>query len=147
MTVSIELSHKILLWQNKAAELERVKAEELVLRNEVTKMAFPNAVEGTNSLDLGKGYIFKAVVKYNYNLSESKQPRNGGEPWATTKALNKIEALGNEGKFLAERLVTWKPELSIKEYRDLDEKYKTIIDTVLTITPGTPALEIVTPKA
>lgn len=140
-----ELSLKILQWQNKAKELEVIKAEELALRLEVFKMAFASPKEGMNNFDLGNGYTLKAEHKYNYNLSESKQPRNGGEPFATTKALNAIEALGNEGKFLAERVVNWKPELSIKEYRDLDQKYKALIDKALTITPGTPSLKIDAP--
>lgn len=145
MPVSPELSHKLVLWQAKAKELETVKAAELVLRNEVFKLAFANPKEGMNTLELGNGYELKAEYKFNYSLSESKQPRNGDEPFATTKALNAIEELGNEGKFLAERVVTWKPELSIKEYRDLDPKYKVLLDKALTITPGTPALSIKAP--
>ncbi len=145
MTISAELSQKLMLWQAKAKELETVKAAELVLRNEVFKLAFPNPKEGMNTLPLGNGFELKAEHKYNYSLSESKQPRNGGIPFATTKALNAIEELGNEGKFLAERVVTWKPELSIKEYRDLDPKYKVLLDKALTITLGTPALSIKAP--
>ena len=147
MTITTELSQKLMLWQAKAKELETVKAAELVLRNEVFRLAFANPKEGTNSIEMGNGYQLKAVYKYNYSLSESKQPRNGGTPFATTVALNAIEALGNEGKFLAERVVTWKPELSIKEYRDLDPKYKVLLDKALTITPGTPALSIKAPAA
>lgn len=69
-----ELSLKILQWQNKAKELETIKAEELALRLEVFKMAFANPKEGMNNLELGLGYTLKAEHKYNYTLSKASSP-------------------------------------------------------------------------
>ena len=138
----------LLKWQNASAALENAKVAETQARLEVTQHLYPQGVpEGTNNIDLGKGYTLKVVGKMNYNLSESAKPRNAAmKPFATRVALNEIEKLGNEGKFIAERLVKWQPELSLTEYRQLGDQYKKIIDTALTISPGIPSIEIVEPK-
>lgn len=138
----------LLQWQNASAALENAKIAEQQARLEVTRLLYPQGVpEGTNNIDLGRGYTLKIVGKMNYTLSESGKPKNAAmKPWATRSALNEIEKLGNEGKFIAERLVKWSPELSLTEYRQLGEQYKKIIDTALTISPGMPTVSIEAPK-
>ena len=111
----------------------------MALRKAIFEVQFPNHSEGTARVPLGNGYQLKAVGKLNYKLDN----KDG----ATEKALEELETAGNEGKFLADRLVKWSPELSITEYRKLDPQYKVIIDKVLTINPGAPTLEIEEPKA
>jgi hypothetical protein len=138
---------KIRAWIDAKSALETAKVNEHAARLEVARSVFPETFEGTRTIDLGGGYAIKCVKGFNYNLSESKKPRTPGmAPFATRKALNEIEKIGNEGPFIAERLVTWKPELSLTEYRDLDPQFKKIIDTALTISPALPSLEFVTPK-
>ena len=139
----------LLAWQAASAALENAKVAETQARAEVVKLMFDGkpATEGTNNFDLGNGYMLKIVGKVNYNLSESAKPKNPAmKPWATRMALNEIEKLGNEGKFIAERLVKWSPELSLTEYRALAPQYKAIIDTALTTSDGMPSVEIVAPK-
>ena len=87
-------------------------------------------------------------MKYNYNLADND---------TVEKCLDHISALGNEGPFIADRLVSWKPNFLKTEYNDLLErkskgderaiKILSIIDEMLTITEGAPTLDIVEPKA
>lgn len=130
----------LLRWQNAKNALELAKETELELRNEIVAGVFdPTKEEGTETFELGNGYKIKAVKKLNYTLNN--------EDDAVDRALTKIEKLGAEGKFIADRLVKWKPDLSISEYRQLGDKYKKHIDEVLTVKPGTPSLTLIEPKA
>jgi hypothetical protein len=85
------------------------------------------------------------VKKLNYKLATKDE--------ALDKALDGVEKMGEKGKLIAERLVKFDPRLSVSEYRALDPKDKTdaaikkLIDSVLTITPGSPQLEIIAPKS
>lgn len=135
----------IVQWQE--AEKARAKAieTEMELRKAVMALCFNDAKVGTNTLELGKGYKLKGVKSLNYRLANSQ-----GE---TDKMLDEIAKLGNEGQFIAERLVGWSPKLSLTEYKKLEAdnpthaKIKSMIDSVLTVTDAAPALEIVEPKA
>lgn len=139
----------LLLWQDMKKAIETAKEAEMELRKYIVKREFPKADEGTNTKELGdKGYKLKAVVKYNYNLADND---------TVEKCLDHISALGNEGAFIADRLVSWKPNFLKTEYNDLlerkskgDERAAKILDIVndmLTITEGAPTLDIVEPKA
>lgn len=138
----------LMAWQAASAALENAKVAETQARQAVTTLLFPQGVpEGTNNIDLGNGYTLKIVGKVNYTLSESAKPKNPAmQPWATRTALNQLEKTGNEGKFIAERLVKWSPELSLTEYRALAPQYKAIIDKALTTSDGMPSVSIEAPK-
>lgn len=155
MALTEETSTDLLDWQRKAALLKTLVAEEMALRTKVFAAAFPAAKVGVNNLPIGNGFILKAERKLNYNL------KNTAEGQETYNAVEAIEKIGNEGQFLADRLVTWKPSLSLTEYKKLDGtldangkpnnpthyQIKQIIDSVLTVTDGAPTLEIKTPGA
>jgi hypothetical protein len=135
---------KVLLeWQAAKQAMDITKGREMSLRLAVFELLVPNPIEGMNTVALGNGYELKAEHNFNYKLGEKAE---------VEAALDEIEACGTEGKFIAERLVKWKAEPSVTEYRKLDtesanhRQIKTIIDRVLTIKPGTPALEIKAPK-
>lgn len=135
-------------WSNLKNKISSLKEEEMEFRKYIVKRAFPNAEEGTNKQDLGNGYKLKAVVKYNYKLEENNKVSDG---------LNKIASIGNQGKFIAERLVSWTPNFLITEYRTLQEEAESgsieakeilkVVTSFLTITDAAPSLEIVEPKA
>ena len=137
----------IMAWQKAKDALATAAETEAALRRKVYAEGFPEPKEGVNNLDLGGGYTLKATRKINYNLKETKE---GAE---TSAALDAIEHIGNEGEFIAQRIVTWKPSLSVSEYKKLDvtnpthKKIKDIIDGVLTTSDGMPTLEVVYPKA
>ena len=138
----------LLEWQKKKEAIETAKAEELDLRKYIVKREFPQPNEGMNTKELGNGYQLKAAVKYNYNLSDND---------TVEQTLEKISAMGPSGSAIADRLISWKPDFLLTEYRQLvEDKDKgsqfahtalNIINEMLTITEGAPTLEIKEPKA
>ena len=75
----------------------------------------------------------KITHKLNYTLGNAN---------LVDKALDLIEKSQEGGNVIAERLVSWKPELSVREYKLLSPQQKAYIDTVLTVKPGTPSVEL-----
>ena len=134
---------KILAWEAAVKALAAAKDAEAALRKEVLAEAFafdPEALrEGTETFEIGNGYKLKAVFKISRNLNNENE--------AVDKVLSKIEKTGPEGVFIAERLVKWKPELSITEYKKLPEKFKKLFDEVVTSKEAIPSLELVAPKS
>ncbi len=126
-------------WQCLKDQVETAKTVEMDMRKYIVSRAFPNKHEGTNTQELGNGYQLKAGIKYNYSLDpDNKQ---------VEQALDKIALIGNQGSFIADRLVSWKPSLCLSEYRELDnEEIKRELHKVLTITEAVPTLEIKQPK-
>jgi hypothetical protein len=138
----------LLLWEQKKRAIETAKEEELELRKYIVKREFPKPNEGMNTKELGQGYQLKAAIKYNYNLADND---------TVEACLEKISAMGNAGSAIADRLVSWKPNFLLTEYRQLcedkekgskfaDECLK-VIGEMLTITEAAPTLEIKEPKA
>lgn len=137
----------LLLWNGKKAAIETAKAEEMELRKYIVGREFPKKQEGTQRKELGNGYELKAVVKYNYSLADNDTVEN---------TLEKLSKLGNSGSAISERLVSWKPNFLLGEFRQLQEDKEkgskfasdalNIISEMLTITEGSPTLEIVAPK-
>jgi len=124
-------------WEEANTQLQHFKSLELKLRNEYVALASDaNKKIGTENIELGNGYKAKIVKKQNYNVNQN----------TVNAALDKMENISEEGKLLAERLIKWKAELSKTEYDQLPSQFKVIIDEVITITDGTPSLEIVSPK-
>src|SRR4051812_33386606 len=137
----------LLEWQKKKDAIEVAKAEEMDLRKYIVKREFPKAQEGMNNKDLGNGYVLKAAIKYNYNLADND---------TVEATLEKLSKLGNAGSAISDRLVSWKPNFLLGEYRQLQEDKEKgmqfasqaldIINEMLTITEGAPTLEIKEPK-
>lgn len=138
----------LMLWDGKKKAIETAKAEEMDLRKYIVGRAFPKKEEGTNTKELGNGYQLKAGIKYNYNLADNDTVEN---------CLARVAALGNQGPFIADRLVSWSPKFLLTEYRQLiEDKDKgdkfasevlAAITPMLTISEGAPTLEIKEPKA
>ncbi|MCW2764036.1 MAG: PaP73 [Marmoricola sp.] len=124
-------------WKDAQAQSAFWKDAELTARIAAIEAVFTEPPDsGTVNYDLGKGYKLKAVFRENYKLEK-------GDP--LEQALTKIEATGERGKLIAERVIRWKPELSKTEYDQMPDELRSILDTVLTVEPGTPSLELVEP--
>lgn len=144
---SLSQDQLLMLHKEKQAALAAMKQEEMELRKYIVNRAFPKKEEGTNTIELGNGYELKAVVKYNYKLADNKLVEDG---------LEKIAKLGNEGAFIADRLIGWTPNFYVSEYREIqksaDEGNPTskemlkVIDSFLTIDEAAPTLTIKEPK-
>lgn len=138
----------MMLWQKHKELLAFYKDKEMELRKLVATTQVPDAKEGMNTVELGNGFELKVNKKYNYKLdSDNDKVWNG---------LAKIESLGNEGKFVAERLVSWTPNFLLTEYRQLQEdadkgsefakKALSAIAEFMTITEAAPTVDIKEPK-
>lgn len=138
----------LVLWNDAKSVLEYAKNEEMDLRKYVVKRAFPNKQEGTNTVELGNGYSLKANVKFNYKLADNT---------VVEKTLDAIAKIGNEGSFIADRLVSWSPSFLLTEYRELQKQAENGNDTaqqilakigeMLIVNETAPSLEIKAPKA
>jgi hypothetical protein len=136
----------LVLWQAKKDALAKAKDDEMDLRKYIVSRAFPQAAEGTNTVELGNGYALKAVVKFNYNLADND---------TVERTLDKIAKIGNQGAFIAERLVSWTPSFKLTEYRNLVEagpvsaeaqEILAAIGEMLVINDAAPTLEIKEPR-
>lgn len=137
----------LLHWQSLQQQLLALKQAELDFRKYVVSRNFPKPTEGMNNKDLGNGYTLKASVKYNYKLAENDKVED---------CLDRIAATGNEGRFIAERLMGWTPNFHVSEYRMLQEEAEKnnptastilgIVNEMLTIENAAPTLEIKAPR-
>lgn len=127
-------------WQNAKNALDEAKRVESELRREVMETLYSfdenELREGTENVELGNGYIAKAVFKVSHKLTND-----------VDAALDKLDAMGEEGVFIAKRLVKFEPKLSVSEYKKLAPEYRAVIDMAVVTKPSMPSFEIVAPKA
>lgn len=138
----------LLLWDKQKKALEHYKEKEMEYRKICAVLLVPAKTEGTTNVELGEGYKAKVVNKFNYTLDSDND-----KVWA---GLDKISNLGNEGKFVAERLVSWTPNFLLTEYRQLQEDAEKgsdfakraleVITEFMTIKEAAPTVEIKEPK-
>ena len=130
-------------WVKAKNELDSAKAIEAELRRLVAVEVYgydENALKsGTENIELGAGFKLKGEFKLNHTLNNKDD--------AVDKMLSKLEKSREEGKFIAERLVKFKPELSVTEYKNLTPKLKAIVDTVVTVKSSMPTITLVEAKA
>lgn len=145
---SLDRDGVLMLWQKAKDDLEKAKSFEMDIRKIAVKITVENPKEGMNTVELGNGFTAKAQIKYNYKLADND---------TVEACLNNISKIGNEGSFIADRLVSWHPQFLLSEYRILkEEKEKgskeaelilNEINKMLIITDASPTLEIKAPKS
>lgn len=120
-------------WSDAKIKLNALKSTEMLLRMKIFKGLFTSPVEGTNEVPLGtEGWVIKA--KYPIN-------RKPDVALLTAKAAE-LRAAG----IPLDSVIRSVPELATGEYRKLTDEQRHLLDQVLEIKPGSPALEIVLPK-
>ena len=120
-------------WSEMQKQLGALKSAEMLLRTKIFKGLFPDPVEGTNSVPLGtEGWQIKA--KYPIN-------RKPDVALLTARAQELREA-----GIPLDSVIRAVPELATGEYRKLTDEQRHLLDQVMEIKPGSPALEIVLPK-
>ena len=137
----------LMLWQKSKEFASFWKEQEMEYRKVCTSFLVPEPLknEGMNTVELGNNYQAKVNIKLNYKPNPDNK--------IIWKALEKIEAIGNKGKFIAERLFSWSPNFLLTEYRQLQEDAQDgsaeakemlkIIETeMITITEAAPTLDI-----
>lgn len=144
----------LMLWQRWQRKLAIIKESEMELR----KLCAPLLIaalpaeerkdSGVNNVPLGNGYIAKVTLKTNYKLDKPND--------VIEDIQYQIEKCGNEGKFLADRLITWTAKLSVSEYKELKEQAESgmpeakkiyqLMNTIVVTDDGAPTIEIKEPK-
>lgn len=119
-------------WYIMQQQLKDLKEEEAALRLKIYKAAFPEAHEGTNSLQLTEGFVLKAKVTINRNVDIA--------------AFEALKPKLLEEHIKVDQLVRFKPDLGVTYYKTLDEEERNLVDQFLIIKEGSPALEVVKPK-
>lgn len=142
-------------WLEAKAAFAAAQETERGLRVELAEVLFPSPVKGTQRHPLKNGHNIKLVYGYAYKLG-NKDAVSDGRKVPIVEQVNElveqIEAFGNEGPILADRLIKWTPELVVPEYEKLNPNYnvdkqvKDAIDALLTITPLSPQLSLEEPK-
>lgn len=134
-------------WRAQKNALVIAQAQEMATREEIVALLFdPSQNEGTETIELGNGWKIKAQKKLNYTLGNKRVNGNYNDVEA---AQDTIASLQKDGaSLIADRIINWKPELSLTEYRRLETEFpeaKAIVDRVLTTKPGSPTLELISP--
>lgn len=114
-------------WQDTKAELESLKRKEAQLRKLLFQGAFPNPVEGVNTITLVDGTIIKGTHKITRNIDEAALPA----------------ILEQMPEAVRGNLVAYKPSLSVSAYRKLTTEERKTFDQALIIKVGTPTLEVI----
>lgn len=120
-------------WFTAKETLDAAKAAELELRLKVVKEFFPNGLsKGVNNCPIDNGFVLKGTGTVNFKIDEAKVP--------VVLKMVKEKFKVNVDVFKT------KIELKTGDYGKLPDDIKSVIDEALTITPGTPQLEIAKPK-
>lgn len=131
-------------WRSYSQILATAKTDEMNIRKAVVGFVTdPSKVAGTENIDLGQGWKLKAVKKENYGFIKDDDGKI--DEAAIDRACAKLAKLQNGG-YIAERLISWSPSLSVKEFKGLTPEMHKIIDPIVVISAGAPTLEIVAPK-
>lgn len=119
-------------WNNVAKKLAPLIAEEKELRKALFSKYFTAPREGTNAITLGFGKELKAKYPINRKINEEALDAASVNKLITPELLHEV--------------IKYKPSLSVGAYKDLTDDQKKLFADIITEEPGTPALEIFTPK-
>lgn len=119
-------------WYELSEQLKKLRAQEITLRKKIFGSAFPSPVEGTNSFELGDGYVLKGKHTLNRDVDPG--------------AFDALKEPLRERGINPDGLVQYKPSLVLREYRKLTAEEQQFFDQCLIVKPGSPSLEIVLPK-
>lgn len=125
-----DINKLIVAWQDADTAMRIAVALELRARAALSDVAFTNPTEGVNNQPLGDGRILQGTFKRYYNL-DNKRVEDA------LKLLPRPVAAG---------LVSWDAKLKVGAYKALEPAHTAVINEVLTITNGRPALELIMPK-
>lgn len=116
-------------WQETAIALKALTAREKALREGLFKGTFPDPVEGTNTYELPDGRKVKGVHKITRTLKAD--------------VLGQLVQEGKVPNEVAGAITRWKAELKVKEYKELPEDVRALLNACVESKPGMPTLEIV----
>jgi len=122
-------------WNTAVVQVEACRpliAQEQELRKAVMAEFFPTPKEGVNNLDMGQGWTLKGTYRIDRKVDEAALPA----------VKEQLRELGVN----ADTVVRYKPEVATTIYKTLSDQARRVFDTVLTIKPGSPTVELIPPK-
>jgi hypothetical protein len=130
----------IMDWYNAKVALAQAKEAESILREQVIRQVFQPLpmTEGTQTIELGRGYKLKAQFVVNRKFTIDSD--------ALIEFLSKFETFSDEAAQISENIVRWKGELSMSTYRELPTHYRHMFDAIIVASDGMPQLDLITPK-
>lgn len=133
-------------WLVCKANFEEAKKAELAARKAaVDHINDPSLIGKQQTIELGNGYKAKLKIPIRYTFVKNSNDK--ADIAEIKKALAAIAQDGAVGQLVAEKLITWSPDLSLTEYSALCPAHKNIIDAVIVTKEGAPVLSIQEPKA
>lgn len=138
MIDSPQLLEKLKQWQTASTQLETLKEQESLLRDEVYAAFFPKQAaiqdnKGTFYEDLPNGWKIQAVKKLSATLDETAVP-------AIKEKLIELKVSN------ADLLFKYKPSIVAAEYKKLNVESKAIVDEAISEKPAKVVIELIAPK-
>lgn len=116
-------------WKEAAEKAAFWKDREMELRKLIFAGLFPNPVEGSgNKLRIGHGMAMQATYKINRSVNKDM--------------LNEIRASSDNIAPLIAKVINFKPELRVGEWKKLDKEDILLLAPAITEKPGSPELEL-----
>lgn len=119
-------------WYNQVAQMAKLKASEMLLRQKIFKHFFKEPKEGANTHIMDDGYQLKADRVINRKVDEPLYK----------SMMEEFVAQGIN----PHALVRYKPELNTTAYRELTLEQQKFFDQCLIVTDGSPSLKIAAPS-
>lgn len=120
-------------WYKVQQDLKALKIKEHMLRIRIFSTFFPEPKEGSsNKYSLDDG--FTLMAKHNIVRTIDMEALTVMEPEFRLYSIDVAE------------LIKWKPELSLKAYRELSGEKLNLFDNCIISKPGSPSLEIIPPR-
>ena len=123
-------------WHDAQVALHEATTRERQARDAFVTQVFPAAIDGTHHADVGNGYSVKYVQTTRLDIANTA---------AMKELVNKFAQHG-ETSAVAQKLLSWKPRLSVTQYKALPLWGRGLLDEHITSTPNAPQLELVFPK-
>lgn len=158
MSVATNANTVLLEWKQAKEVLEAAKAKEMELRKHIVSdfnLFDPKKTKGTENYDLGNGYSLKCVKKENYKIENKK-----GEAFRVLHEINEMaavmivgtnaeeKAFGEQLQEITKELFSFDANLKLTQFEKLPKgsAARKMVESILTITDGSPTLELVSPK-
>jgi hypothetical protein len=131
------------LWYPVANEAKAAAEREKEIRAAVVALIYPTSfdTEGTDKFELGGGWVFEVKRRMNDKIDEAALG-------AVREEIAKLPVDPDSGEMPSiDACIKYKPDFSMSGYKALRDDVRVLLNQALTLTPGTPGVAIIPPKA
>lgn len=127
-----DLNSKLNEWHEAEKQLNHWKQRENELRKEIFEASFPTPIRGKkNKTRIDHGMALIGDYRQNYKVDRA----------LLTATMSDVENNGNVLPLIHE-VISFDPRVSESKFEALSDDDKKLLGDLLTVTPGTPGLEI-----